>query len=357
MITLTAKIKIFDGSDNQIENIAITPSGNNISSGIEEIVGVEKQPIRPFIVGSSLVVPEEIIKRKVDYFIGGQLANSNGEFDTPYEITFTTKNSDASQITIVFDAINNQHPISITVDNKEYRYSSGNKIVAETKNDTSHKITIGNWNVPNEPLVISGIYTFLEYDANYRRLSNLEKNNIDRANIDLPTYGIYSNSGSLRINDSNGFIREYVERRIINNKTKVEIVLANTLIDLSQLASKGITQDWEYDYLNKVATCTIADNLTELQEIQHNGIPLQPNVEKSGKDIYDTLYRATPEKYGFVEFDGLSIRTQRVLNSFKTKFLYMNPDNLWAQWTKLCNATASHIFKDFSGKTIFESEL
>ena len=285
MITLTAKIKIFDGGDNQIESIAITPSGNNISSGIEEIVGVEKKPIRPFIVGSSLVVPYETIESKVDYFIGGQLSRDDKTFEIPHVITFKTKSTASTDVTIVFDAVNNQHPSSIEVDGEVFQYSSGDKIVATTKTGTDHTIKISDWNVAKEPLVISGIFTFLEYEANYRRLSNVERANIDRANIDLPTYGIYSNSGSLSINDANGLIRNYVERRVIDNKTNVELVLSNTLVGVNQMASKGITQDWDYDYLNKMATCSIVDNLTELQEIQHNGIPLQPNVEKSGKDI------------------------------------------------------------------------
>ena len=155
MITLTAKINLLSGNNKALSLASTNLSGNNISSKLSDIVGVKKQGSNPFIIGASKLGDGSTFSDGVDYFIGDQLSDKNGYFETPYDIVINCPTT-LTAFEISFDKINNRHPAKIFVDGKEYINDDAVFTVSVLSGDT-HRITIDNWNSPKYPLVITGI--------------------------------------------------------------------------------------------------------------------------------------------------------------------------------------------------------
>lgn len=354
MIKLTARINLSDyGGD--IESNSINTVPNNIGADVSSVINKQRDAKSPFIIGFSTVGDSSTYESSLDYYMGSVVSNEYNAFVPAYVLTVEGRGIES--LTIVFDEVNKQYPTSIVVDNTTYNYESDYKYTVRFDGEAdSHTITISNWNVSNAPLVITGIFASLALEFDYDKLADLEAQHKDRANIEEPSYGIYSNTGSMRIIDANGEIKRYAEKRILRNGLKLTITLSNTLTDTKQVVGVYNTTDWDYDYINNEATCTLGEDLEELQEIQFGGIPLEIGVAKTGKDIYDKLKEATPDKFKFVAFSELSAKTKNRLNNINTSRLFMEGGSLWAEWTKLCEISRGHIINSFDGHSVFEVE-
>lgn len=110
MITLTAKINILSGENSELTLASDNLSGNNISRNLNSIVGVKNNGKNPFILGASPLGSATLCEN-VNYYIGNQLSNENGEFPAPYNIALQGNN--LKLITIAFDKTNNGHPNKI----------------------------------------------------------------------------------------------------------------------------------------------------------------------------------------------------------------------------------------------------
>lgn len=354
MIKLTAKISLSEAKGN-IASDNINTEPNNIGADVNSVLNTEKEAKSPFIIGFSAIGDGSTYESSLDYYMGSVVSNEYKAFDPAYVLT--VEGAGVESLTIVFDDINKQYPTSIVADGETYNYESDYKYTVSLDSTKDyHTITISNWNVSNAPLVITGIYTSLLLEFDYDKLADLEAQHLDRANIEEPSYGIYSNTGSMRIIDSNGEIKRYAEKRILRNGLKLTITLSNTLTDTKQVVGVYNTTDWDYDYINNEATCTLGEDLEELQEIQFGGIPLEIGVSKTGKDIYDKLHEATPEKFKFIAFSELSTKAQNRLKNIKTSRMFMEGGSLWAEWTKLCEISRGHIINSFDGHSVFEVE-
>ena len=113
MITLTAKINLLSGDNNALSLGSDNLSGNNISRDLSKVVGVKKNGSNPFIIGASKLGDGSTFSDGVDYFIGDQLSDENGNFANPYEIQI--KGNIEGNLTISFDKINNRHPNKIKI--------------------------------------------------------------------------------------------------------------------------------------------------------------------------------------------------------------------------------------------------
>lgn len=123
MITLTAKINILSSENSELTLASDNLSGNNISRNLNSIVGVKNNGKNPFILGAS-PLESAMLCDNVNYYIGNQLSNENGEFSAPYNIVLQGNN--LKLITIAFDKTNNGHPNKILAsfyNVKEFSYT------------------------------------------------------------------------------------------------------------------------------------------------------------------------------------------------------------------------------------------
>lgn len=196
-------------------------------------------------------------------------------------------------------------------------------------------------------------------DINYRVLNDLSIKLKDRADNELPSYGIISTTGSVSFKDYKGVIKGYAERQLLQGSI-VKINMSNTLTgDVEQIGEYSVA-DWDYDNASQMVRIELQDNLVEMQEINHIGIDLARDDRgliistKTAEDLYNELYNATPQKYRFLPFGSLDSATKARLQQTKFKYFYLESASLWRQWTKLCELVQGHIHKNSLAETIFK---
>ena len=355
MITLTAKINLLSGDNTALSLGSDDLSGNNISSNLSDIVGVKKQGSNPFIIGARKLGDGSTFSDGVDYFIGKQLSYDDGSFQTPYMITINSSFAITS-ITISFDTENGRHPKSVWIDQEEYIDDDAIFTVSRLRENTSHTIDIFDWNTPEYPLVITGIYVEVSIDIDRRNLIGISRSIFDRSDLKLPSFGIISNTGNIEFNDTNGEIRDYADALLLESGLKCEIFLNNTLANAQERIGLFETGDWNYDNDNRVVSVSIKDDLEEWQEIDVAGISYDPRVleNKPFKWIYDYLHEITTANgnYNMLSFDELDGETQGILQNTYMQYPLLESGSLWEQWTKLCEVCQLHIYKNNDGVII-----
>lgn len=367
MITLTARINLISNDSGTLSGITSGISKNNISSEIGAIKGVKSQGSNPFILGASELGNGSTFSDAVNYFIsdyrymeekGFVKVNNNGIEETQKSLSFTVSGKNITSLTIAFDTVNNRHPNTIKIDYVEYADDDAIFTVGNLPSANSHFISIDNWNSPNYPLVITGIYVEISIDIDYRNLISLNSSITYRGDNKLPSYGIISNTGNLEFNDLNGEIRDYAEQMLLTSDLKVVINLNNTLANAYEQVGVFETRDWDYDNNNRSVSVSLKDDLEEWQDIQVDGFgydPRNPNavlINKSMSNLYDWLERKTPSKYNMLKFNELDGQTQIILMNTLIEYPLLKNGTLWEQWTKLCQVCGLYIYKNNQGETV-----
>lgn len=352
MITLTAKINILGGGNGAISLGSNNLSGNNISSDLGNLIGVKNNARNPFLLGVSKFGDGSTLSDGIDYFIGNKLSNKEGIFANAYEITLTSTENFQS-FSIAFDTANNRHPKSIYIDGVEYTDDDPIFTFSNLSNATSHTISITNWNEPNYPLVITGIYVGLTIDIDYRNLISISRSIFDRSDLKLPSYGIISNVGDIEFNDNDGEVLDYAEQLLLQKGLSCEVYLNNTLVEgAKELIGVFETDQWEYDSDNRLVRVTIKDDLEEWQDIYVEGISYDPRNAKriQMSDIYEYLWEITSKQYDMLSLLDLNVETSRILEYTFIQYPLLKSGTLWQQWQKLCEVCQLHIYKQNDGK-------
>ena len=356
MITLTARINLISGNNDELSVEPKDLSHSNISSKIGAILGVKKQSSNPFIFGVSKFGDGSTFSDTVDYFIGSQASNGKGEFVTPYVLTVSGSN--ITSLTIAFDTENNRHPNKINIDGVDYFDDDAIFTVVNLPSANTHTITIDNWNSPLYPLVITGIYVNISIEINNRNLISLTSTIFDRGDYNLPSYGIISNTGNIEFNDLNGEIKDYAEQLLLTSDLKVEINLKDTLTKKEKQIALMETTDWDYDNNNRSVSVSLQDDLVEWQNIyvkgfQYNALnPFKDLPNGSMQDLYNWLINFVPKKYRMLSFGELDIITQNILASTKIEYPLLKDGTLWEQFVKPCEVCGLYVYKNKDGRTV-----
>lgn len=359
MITINAKINLIQNNRNELDYLSTNLSRNNISSELGAILGVKKETTNPFILGASKLGNGSTFSGGVDYFIGNVLCDESGNFAETYSIEIYDNNNlvdNLNSITIAFDTTNNRHPKSIIVNGVEYFDDDAIYTIIGIDSPKAI-IEISNWNTPNYPIVISGIYLNIDIDINERNLISFDRGNPTRSDNKLPSYGIISSTGNIEFNDLNGEIKDYAEQLLLTSDLVVKIYLNNTLTRKSVQIGDFETEKWDYDNDNRVVNVTLKDDLEEWQDIQISGINYDPRepfkiiAEGRMSNVYKWLWDRTPSKYKMLSYAELDEETKTILYDTKIAYPLLKDDTLWKQWEKLCQTCALYIYKDV-GKTI-----
>lgn len=295
------------------------------------------------------------------YFISDALSDENGNFppDNGYIISIGDSSAKITSLTIAFDTANNRHPNSIIVDGIEYQDDDAIFTVMglQEGGQGTHDIRISNWNTPNYPLVITGIYAEVSIDIDRRNLISMESSIFDRSDLKLPSFGIISNRGNIEFKDTDGEILDYAEQVLLQSGLSCEIRLNNTLKEnASQIVAKMETDQWDYDNDGKVVSVSIKDDLEEWQEINVPEISYDPrsNEHKSFSYFYEYLWGITTKNgnYDMLSLDELDMATQEIIRNTYTKYPLLKSGSLWQQWTKFCQVLQLHIYKNSEGRIV-----
>ena len=349
MITLTAKIDLVSGGNIDSFSPSANMVGNNISSSVP--IGSKKDAKRPFILGSSRLDGKSTFASSVDYFIGSQLSDENGVFLSPY--TMLVGGEGLSSLNIAFDEANGAYPKKVVVDGVEY--SDDDPIYSFKFSDGNiHTIEISEWNKPNSPLIITGIYANINIDINRRNLLSMEAGVLEKADNGKPSFGIISNSGELSFRDTDGQVYDYITDEIINKNAKVEIFVNNTLANQKTKVAEFLSSAWNYEPQNRVVRVSLKDDLEQMQDIEINGLQYNPSAPFSNfrtmEDVYEYLYIQTISKdFKICKYEDLDSRTKEILSNTVVGHDFLSSGSLWRQWDKLGKVCMLYLYKTKDG--------
>ena len=214
----------------------------------------------------------------------------------------------------------------------------------------SHTIEISNWNTPNEPLIITGIYADLSIDIGLNNLISFNSTIQDRDSSDYPTYGLISNTATLNFADLDEQTKDLITQKILHSGITVTVELVNDTANKREQICQMEIRNLSYDNNNRSVSLSLKDNLEDLQDINFEGISYTPTVStpKTAKEIYDILYEATKKlnKYQWQSYDELDEEVKDRLNSITIQYPTMESSNLWDGWNKLCQLCLLHIYID-----------
>lgn len=353
MITITARINI-ESDNGKINSAESNLPANNISVGINKVVKNKNVKVsNPFILGASKLGSESYYENGLNYFMGQQLSDLNGNFQTPYIITIN--GSDIKHFTIIFDEDNNNYPNSIIVDETTV-YRNGAKWEIDVDSADTHTINISNWNKPNSALIITSIYADIGIEINRKNLVSFDSEIFDRANTQYPSYGIISNSANMIVLDFDEKILDMIIKRKLHSGISVEVWLENNISNSIEKICSMQTREMSYDNDNRRVQLSLKDNLEEWQHINVDGINYDPNnqISRTASWFYGKLIdkEITPSKYNMQSFNELDNATKMVLATTTIKYPLLESGTLWDSWQKLCEVCMLHIYVNNEGKTV-----
>jgi hypothetical protein len=172
-----------------------------------------------------------------------------------------------------------------------------------------------------------------------RNLKEVGINFFSKSNIEMPSYGIISNTANLSFNDYNKTIYDLIKSNQLKSNLTVVIYLINLISKHTE--DKGIwyTDKWSYDNNNNQVSVTLKDDLLEWQNILVGKYHLSD--EKTMYEIYSVLKEKTPSKFQI----DLDIDTENFLKNTKCKYPYLKEGSLWSQYDKLCQVCGLNIYK------------
>lgn len=195
----------------------------------------------------------------------------------------------------------------------------------------------------------------VEITIDKRNIISFEYGIFDRADINLPSYGILSNTGNIEFNDIDGVIANYANNLLLTSGNTVECFLKDTIRGTQTVIAKTQTDAWDYDSNNRRVSVGLKDDLEEWQDIQVSGISYDPrtNASITAETIYGRLYEITQgignNKYGIQPFSSLDTETQTILSNTIIPYDIRESGSLWNQWDKLCKLCALYMYKTRNG--------
>lgn len=358
MIKLIANIKLTDSNSGTLRTATFT-NKNNISGDYGTILAKKNSIGNPFILSSngygSKLGSGDYFSNKEKYFIGAISSDSNGYFaDGSYVIVIS---GDAIRtLNIEFDTKNNLHPNHIVVNGITYSDDDPIFTIGFSSPMSLITIEVKDWNKPNSPLIVSGIYVDVEINLDERSITGFEYNIYDREYNDKPSYGIVSSSGTISYNDIDRQTIDYIRSNLINKYCSVCVYISNNLYSTKYTITKTYTRDWEYDNNNFVVTVSLQDDLDKMQQYEFVGLKYDGS-SMTGKQIYNYIYKETPTEFMFPEFDSLDSDTKTFLTSSYIVFPYMEKSSIWSAWDKFAKAFCCKIYKDNYGKTVVKHKV
>lgn len=326
---------------------------NNISQPIEQSLNTTHPSSNPYLLGcSDFSMGAELVDDTVPYFIGNVAANEDGAFGNGvvYQLSVQSENPERSTtITITFDTYNNQYPQSIVIltdDGEAETYEvTGSSQTFVTNPTSSWAIAISNWNTPNFPLRIQGIDTNTLIEIPQGSLIDLQFSGMDRSDYKQPSYGIYTNSGSIEFIEKSNKIKPLKEAgRLLNSK--IEFYFSNRYKDT--IIGTFYISEGDYSQTSNRVTLHFKDKIEKWQEIT---LP-KDQVLEMGSWPVETLRQTISgqvEGLDIVTYYGNQSTTTR-WNMTRISAPYLFSSSFWAFMTKCCEVTGSYIFCDEKGR-------
>lgn len=191
-----------------------------------------------------------------------------------------------------------------------------------------------------------------------RNLLSIERSIFERKDIDMPSWGIVSNSGNISFADSDGSIKKLADERKLKSGMKVEMFLNNTTLKTQQPVGVFFTNGWDYDATNKEVKVSLQDELQLWQSFSISNIEYDASKSKeeqmlNGKGVYDAILSEMQKSgYDISKFEELDANTLSHLKRFTLPYPYFEAQTFWSVWTNFCVAMQLHIYINNNAKIV-----
>ena len=360
MLQVKVRINISGTTDSATITAVNNLKGNNVSGTVNDVVNKVNIPLgNPFVLGRSVVGKKDAYYNKLLYYMGGQLADEDGNFPEKYVITLTGKT--ISNYIIVFDKENNRHPNTVTVDGTVLTDNTAQLELPLDDSETTHTIEIENWNTPDYPLIITGLYAVKDLEITQKNLERFSSNIMDRQSAEYPTYGLISNSANLSFYDFNEEALDLIITKVLHSGAKVSVWIGDDEFGVNEQICEMEIRELSYDNNNRKVDITMKDNLEDMQNINVLSIDYNPQNPKSqtAEWYYKKLYDITTglNKYNIFSFDELDIETKDILSKISIQYPLLESGNLWDSWDKLCQLCLLHMYIDNENRVVVKHSI
>lgn len=361
MLQIKARINISGTTQGATITAVSNLKGNNVSGVVNDVVNKVSVPLgNPFVLGRSVTGIKDVYYDKLPYYMGGQLADENGVFPEKYIITLTGKT--LSNYIIVFDKENNRHPNYVKVDGN---FIIDNETQLELPIDNeleTHTIEIDNWNAPDYPMIITGLYAIKDLEITQKNLESFSSNIMDRQSAEHPTYGLISNSANLSFYDFNEEALDLIITKVLHSGIFVSVWIGDDETGVNEQICEMEIRDLTYDNNNRKVNLILKDNLEDWQKINVSDISYDPRPEKNNPKTaewyYKQLYWIANDyvglkwRYKVLWFDELDNETQKILSNTIIQYPILESGNLWDSWNKLCELCLLHTYINNQNKVV-----
>lgn len=357
--TFTANDTILEVSSCRIiksgQIVAQIPAGENDLFVIE----FPKEPIPKGSEGIqfNIYAPQEPIENSPGIYspmdlYGAEIYLEGEKIDITYAQRYEINISATDIIgNLVFSFSEKIFPTELYINNIKYTNDKPIFFI-DTGKEKEFSISITKLNKSYSNLIIYGIYSGLSINVDRKNMINCSSNITDRSDLKFPSFGIISNVGEIKFNDTYGLVLQCAENLWLREGAKCKIWLNNTLVDgANKIIGSFETEQWDYDNDNRVVSVSLKDDLEEWQEINVEGISYDPrkNQIKSFHWLYNYLWELTNPSYPMLRDDELDGKTYEILKNSYIQYPLFESGSLWEQWTKLCEVCQLHIYKDNNG--------
>lgn len=357
MIQLSAEITIFSEDNGNITEISDyieniigdRVNKSNISANLSDVLNkTDTKGGNPFLLGVSKIGDgSQLSSDKVDYYISPYFLLSEW-----YKAITITIYGDIKSATIVFDTYNGGHPKEMLIDNQSFSDDDPVFTISDTttvdfwdNEENEHTIRISGWNKPNLPIIIQGIYiTPRTLKIDRKNAISIECSIQDRSNVNLPSWGVFSNVGRIEAKDTWGEIKDFAEQGFLSDGQLCQIYIEDTIQKNKQLVGKFYTKDWDYDNNNKTFSVSIKDDMENMQEVSENAYMTKDT--QTLWDIYNELFISE----GLV----IDIDTKNHLQSTKIRYPSVSAGTRWHRLTEFCIAAQCYVYCDNFGNRILK---
>lgn len=194
-----------------------------------------------------------------------------------YSVKLTFTNANALKDIVVYgDAVVGQFPTKAIIDGTTTIYSDDNKWAINLGSESAtHTIEFLEWNRTNYNACLSNIRVMLRYlELDKSCIDSLETKTQTLTDVNSIQYGILGNTGSAKIRDLDGELKDLIEDGVIpNSNVPVEIFINGNKIQTH------ITTDSDYSKTDKMLSLTFSNKLTNLDNLMFEGHQLRAELE------------------------------------------------------------------------------
>ena len=316
---------------------------NNISAPANSIINKNLNKQNVFLLGVDKFSDMKTYSPNVvDYYISDIISEEDNIF--PAQLSFSlTVDSSAKFIIMYFDTVNGEYPPVLFWDDVMYKLDSPS-VCLPLNNETDHILTTREWNKPNRPFVVRGVQTFFNIEA--EELISIDFSGQSRSDISKPSWGIISNTGQIDFLDYLGVVAQLSKHNFLSGSF-INIYL-QTPNKKEQIGGFFVDNAMRNEQNQKVQLF-FSDVLKSWEEITVGEYfyPYTKNIISIKDVITEIVSKAD------VELE-LPYKTRQYLNTFFVPFPKIEAGSVWAQVSKICEATACYVYCNHKGTPIIK---